>query len=524
MLQLIEGGALGRRRTWAWIAAGGVLIAMLALLDVQITAPRVSVRWAPEMAPDDRTARERRYDLRNGERDEGTTWQYDLGDRSRDNIGALVHDPAALDTGYIDRETLTPRARDVRVTIRTFPYPFRDYLDSPRQLLQLQSSVWLMLGGGVILWASRAASERRRRNAAIAALLLVGSLAGALPISPSLVQMGDANQSVESRRNFENYAGVHAIRFEAHLSYAILGRLDRLLGGTDASPARAQIALAHAATAWFVLCALAIGYLERWSATILRYLGLVVLAPAALMYFGWREVGYLSLNIAAFPLLARGLRDGGWRLEGGSALVGLGAALHGWGLVSLIGAWLAALVAPAPLADRVGRVLRIAAWGTAAYTGWVAVYVILLKLPIIPGHVHAIPWRPWFVDEVFDHRMNPAIFSAAGGRILLMTAWVVGAPLLVVAASLWRQHRDEVRTALGYVLPSVIVTTLVLHSQGLNEDMDVVFAVFPALYALAWICARDLKRTTIAAALLVSAHYAFWYICLDPRFSNPPLP
>ena len=116
--------------------------------------------------------------------------------------------------------------------------------------------------------------------------------------------------------------------------------------------------------------------------------------------------------------------------------------------------------------------------------------------------------------------MNVAIFSATGARDLLMTGWVVGAPLLLVAASLWRKCGDQVRTALGYALPSVIFATLVWHVQGLNEDMDVVFAVFPALYALVWVCAHDPKRTKIAAALLVSAHYAFWYICLDPRFSN----
>lgn len=82
---------------------------------------------------------------------------------------------------------------------------------------------------------------------------------------------------------------------------------------------------------------------------------------------------------------------------------------------------------PHPAADRLGRVLRSAAWGTAAYTGWVALYVIVLKLPINLGLVREIPWRPWLIDEVFDGRINPAIFSAAGGRILLMTAWVVGA-------------------------------------------------------------------------------------------------
>ncbi len=43
---------------------------------------------------------------------------------------------------------------------------------------------------------------------------------------------------------------------------------------------------------------------------VLRYLGLVLLAPATLLYFGYRELGYLSLNVAAFPLLCTGLKDG----------------------------------------------------------------------------------------------------------------------------------------------------------------------------------------------------------------------
>jgi hypothetical protein len=47
-----------------------------------------------------------------------------------------------------------------------------------------------------------------------------------------------------------------------------------------------------------------------------------------------------------------------------------------------------------------------------------------------------------------------------------------------------------------------------------------VIAAFPALYALGWVCAHDPQRTSIAAALLVSAHVAFWRIVLDGRFVN----
>jgi len=272
-----------------------------------------------------------------------------------------------------------------------------------------------------------------------------------------------------------------------------------------------------------VLCALAVAVLERWSPLVLRYLGLVLLAPVTLLHFGWREVGYLSLNIATFPLLARGLRHGGWRVEAASTLAGLGAALHGFGLVSLMGAAGAALAARARAIDRVWNALRIAAWGTTAYLGWMAIYLIVLKRSVVLGHAEAFPWRPLLTDTVFEGRLNVAMLSLTGARDLLMTAWVVGAGLLVTVASLWRHYRNEVRTALGYTVPSMAFSLLVWHVLGLGPDIDLVFAAFPAFYALAWVCAHDSKRTAIAAVLLISGHYAFWWISIDPQFQNPAL-
>lgn len=506
------------RRKWAWAAFGGLLLAALVLVDVQISGPRVTVQWGPGVTPAARLQRESQYDLRKGELDQDTTWRYDLGDRSRENIAALIRDPAVLDTGYIDRDTMTTRPRDVRVAIRSPSYPFSDLFDRPSQLLQLHQSAWLLLAGGLLLWAARVTSDGLRRNTTIAALLVVGTIAWTYPLSSTLVHMGDARQNADSRRSFELYAAVKEVRFEAHLSYVILGTLDQMFGRTSESPRQAQLAFAHATTAWFVLCALAIGFLERWSPVVVRYLAL-----SALLYFGWLETGYHSLSLAAFPLLARGLRHGDWRLEAGSALTGLGAAFHGFGLVSLIGAWLAALAARARVQDRIGYLLRIAAWGTAAYVGWFAIYIIILKMPIALGNARSMPWRPWFTDDLSAGRVNAAIFSAIGARDLSMTAWVVGAPLLVVAASLWRQYRDEVRMALAYALPSLYFTLFIWPTQGLGEGMHLVFGRFAAVYALAWVCAHDAKRTYVAAILLATAHYAFWRIVLDKVFRNSAL-
>ena len=503
------------------VAIGAAVIMAMALVRVTVVDPSVNVRWNDRVTPPERAALERRYDLRNGSALEGTPtgWRYELGDRSRDNLRALVEDRAVEDTGNIDRDALTAPPRDIRVTFGPIWYPFSDVLDRPAQLLQLNPSVWLLLGGAALLWAARWSSANSRRNLTVATLLIVGVMAVALPLDPEFVTMGEAREHAENRTSFERYFGGR-VRYEKHLSQTILLQLYQRFEPDDAAPQRAMVAVTRGATAWFVLSALAIGVLERWSAVVLRYLGLALLAPSALLYFGWREFGYLSMNVAAFPLLARGLRDGGTRLEAGSALTGLGAALHGSGLVALAGAALAALGTPAQLKDRASRTLRVVAWGTAAYLGWVAIYLIVLKLPIAPdpGPVGVSPWRPWLGDQVRQGRVSAAILSITGARDVLMSAWVVGMPLVIVVLGFWRQRGDEVRMVLWYLLPSILFVVFRWPFQGLGGGIELVLAGFPALYALAWVCAHDSRRTTIAALLLASAHIAFWRILLDSRF------
>ena len=504
-------------RRWS-VMLVAVLVLAAALVDVAVIPPRVTVRWRDKVTAGQRIALERRYSIESGQFVEGTTWSYDLLDRSRDTVRALVADPAVEDTGGFDRSTLEVPGRRIQLDTGRVRFLIGD---APGQLFQFQSLL-LCAAGVFLLWASRMARERQRRVATVVALITVGVLAYAVPLRQT-IRMGDSVTYTQNRESFELFSGVRQIRFEAHLSHAILGRLDSLFGGTPQSPLRAMEWLMRGATAWFVLCALGIAVVERWSPVVVRYLGLALLAPSALLYFGYRELGHLSLNVAAFPLLARGLRHSSLHLEASSALAGLGAALHGFGLLSLAGAGLAAMGAAASwFRDRMRLVLRIAAWGVAAYLGWIAAYLLILKMPIVPGHAEAIPLRPWFVDEV-GQRLNVAILTAAGGRDLFFTAWVVGVPLIAVAASLRGQYRDEVRAALLYSVPSALFLVAFWPIQGVGVEMDLVFAAFPAIYALAWVCAHDPRRTVIAAAILVSAHLAFWRIVLGIDFVNSRL-
>ena len=501
-----------RWRMWAW-GALGVIVALVMCVDVTITGPRVHVRWQANISAGDRVVLEREHDLRNGVPD-GRTWQYELGDRSRENIRALVEDPAVEDTAYLDRDTMTAEGREVRIAVWD---PFSGMVDRPSDLLSLHRSLWLVLAGGFVLWAARALTTRARRNVTVAALLLIGTLAVVFPFSPSLVTMGGSADHVRSRADFESWFGGR-VRFEKHLSQTLLFQMYLRLEPTEAAPERAVVAMSRGATVWFLLGALAIGVLERWSVVVVRYLGLVLLAPAALLYFGWRELGYLPLSVAAFPLLFRGLKTGGARLEAGGALAGFGAALHGSGLVALAGTWLAAGGAPGRFRARIERVLRVLAWGTTAYLGWVLLYVVVLHLRVEPSPETFSSWRPWLVDEVRERRVSGAILSATGVRDLLMSAWVVGAPLLAVALSMWRRYAYELRVLLWYIPPSIAFLVLRWPFEGVGGGIDLVVAGFPAIYALAWVCAHDPKRTKIAAVLLISAHYAFWRVVLDDQF------
>ena len=501
---------------WWWLALALLAIAT-TLVDVTIIQPRVTIRWSDDLAALDREVLERRYRLESGQRDEGTTWRYALLDRSRKNVEAIVTDPAIADTGYIDRPTFEAPGREIQVSFDRARFLMGP---APSQFIQLQSL--LLFGAGLTaLWGAGAAGYRRRRVVGVAVLLAVGTLAYVFPLHQS-IRMGDSETYVRNRELFETYGGVRQIRFEAHLSHAILGRLDRAFGSTAEAPRQALDTLMRGATAWFILSALVIGVIERWSAVVLRYLALALLAPSTLLYFGYRELGHLSLNVAVFPLIARGLRAKSGHLEAGSVLSGIGAALHGFGLLSLAGACLAACAVPSRVVDRARLLVRLTVWGVAAYLGWVAIYLIVLNLPLIPGHAESIPLRPWLIDDV-SNRVNAAIFTVTGGRDIFFSAWAAGAPLLAVVATLWRTRREETRAVLLYAVPSAIFLVLFWPVQGVGQEMDLVFAAFPAAYALAWLCAHDARRTTIAAVLLISAHMAFWRVVLGIDFINSTL-
>jgi hypothetical protein len=303
----------------------------------------------------------------------------------------------------------------------------------------------------------------------------------------------------------------------------LLRGIDRRLGATRQSPRQAFTWLARLAAVWFGAMLLAVAWTGGWSPSSLRYLALVVAAPATLMYFGYRELGYLSLNAAVVPLVFAGFRGRRVAFEGGSALAGLGAALHGFGLLSLAGAALSALGARLRFRHRVRLLVQAFAIGTSVYLIWVFVYVAGLRLDVVPGHAASIPWRPLLVDRLAEHRINYAIMSPRGAADVLLSAWMAGAPLVVLALASLRRRTGPVRPVLLFVLPSALFLCAFWPVQGLAVEADLVFAAFPGFYALAWLASRSSTATRWGIVLLASGHVVFWRVMLSDLFVNSRL-
>jgi hypothetical protein len=334
------------------------------------------------------------------------------------------------------------------------------------------------------------------------------------------IRMGDSETYTASRDNFDFYMGARTVRFEAHLSSMVLRALDRALGPSGDSPRQAFTWLTRVAALWFAAMLLVAGHTGRWSPSSLRYLALVVASPATLMYFGYRELGYLSLNAAVVPLVFRGFRGRRASFDAGSALAGLGAALHGFGLLSLAGTALATIGARLRVAARVRLLIQAFAIGTSAYLIWVFAYVAGLRLDIVPGHAESIPWRPLVENAVGEGRINYAIVSPRGATDVLLSAWMTGVPLVTCALAALRRRADVAIPALLFALPSALFLFAFWPIQGLAVEADLLVAAFPGFYALAWVASRSTPATWWSMLVLASGHVMFWRVMLSDLFVN----
>jgi len=425
--------------------------------------------------------------------------------------------PADVQDNVQTRRELQQALGDARAQA---PPPSLEWRTAREALNVAQPQSLIALAAAVMLLAlSRARAQRARLLGAAGIVVALTVSALAVTLSQP-IRLGDFGTYVSSRASFEAYVAGPSVRFEAHLSTRLLRMIDASLGADARSPALAFQDLSMYATFWFGLMLGVAGWSLGWSPSALRYLALAIAAPATVAFFGYKELGYLSLNPAVFPLVVTGLRSCSARFNTASALAGLGAALHAFGLLSLVGTAIASFLARVRLRARAALVLHAFAFGTSAYLVWVFVYVAVMGLRVIPGHSEHIPWRPLWSSALVEHRINPGLLTPEGLIENLVASAIVGAPLVLTALATARRHGRATLIVLGYTLPSLLFLWTFWPIQGLAVEADLLFGAFPAIYALAWLASRSSVAAWWSLIVLASGHAILWRVLLGDFFVN----
>jgi hypothetical protein len=242
------------------------------------------------------------------------------------------------------------------------------------------------------------------------------------------------------------------------------------------------------------------------------------------MYFGYLEVGYLSLSAAAFPFVARDLVKGDDLTVGllvGSSLYGLGAAMHGVGYLSIAALFFTVVAFDIPIGRRLVLATSLSVIALGAALIWVWYYLVVLGFDVVPSHaIGGFISRPLWEPREAETRILYPLLSPIAARDVLLSGLVAGLPLTLVVLLKRKQWPREARLALTFTIPCVIFFVLFWPVQGIAIEMDMIVAAFPAIFALLWVCSQSVRASIASAALLGLGHATFWWVVLDDRFVN----
>jgi hypothetical protein len=383
---------------------------------------------------------------------------------------------------------------------------------------RIQSIIVLGLG---VLAVRAAASLRRRSRQLVVVAVLVGALAAflATPLPPLRFEgsgyMADAADNISDRAKFERRFPIAVGRttgFHSYLGDLVMTRLERAYTASGNSTARAYATLSTLAGTLFLAELFVVAAVHRYSRRVCRYVALAVASPLALLYFGFYELGYLSMSAAVVPLLAirRGsdIRVTGSTLSAG-LFQGFHTALHGFGLLGLGGGALSLAAAQAPAARRAVRTLAFASAGVAMYLGWVFIYIVGMGISIVVENtVQGFGFRRLFDDLIIDKRIAYPVFSVAGLTEIGLISMIAGVPLLLLA---WIKspRTSALIASAAYALPGLIFLVS-WWPPGAPLNLDLLMAAFPGLFAACWLLASSNERAVAALVLMVALHTLFW--------------
>jgi hypothetical protein len=375
------------------------------------------------------------------------------------------------------------------------------------------------VGLGVLTVRVAASHGRRTRTLVVPAVLAATLLAFVtIPLPPLQFEgsgyMADAADNIGDRAKFERrfpIATGPTTSFHSYLGDLVMARLDRAYSTSGDSTARAYATLSRLAGALFVIELFVVAVVHRYSRRVCRFVALAIASPLALLYFGYYELGYLSMSAAVVPLLA--IRRGTDTRVTAATLAaglfqGLHTALHGFGLLGLAGGALSLAVGERSWARKAVRTLTFTSAGVAMYLGWVFIYVVGMGISIVVENtVQGFGFRRLFEEIVLDKRIAYPVFSVAGLREIGLISLVAGVPLLVLA---WMTSaRRTLAASAAYALPGLLFLVF-WWPPGAPVNLDLLMAAFPGLFAACWLLASSRKRATSALVVISLLHVLFW--------------
>ena len=389
--------------------------------------------------------------------------------------------------------------------------------DASPHVPRMQSIIAVALGA---LTVRAAATQRRRTRRLLVAAVLASAFAAfvAVPLPPLRFEnsgyMSDAADNIENRAKFERRFPIAVgptSSFHSYLGDLVMARLDRAYRASGNSTARAYATLSRLAGALFVIELFVVAAVHRYSRRACRFVALAIASPLALLYFGYYELGYLSLSAAVVPLLAM-TRGDETRVTASTLTAGLfqglHTALHGFGLLGLAGGALSLAVGYGAAARRAVRTLAFASAGVAMYLGWVFIYVVGMGISIVVENtVQGFGFRRLFDEVIIDKRIAYPVFSVSGLAEIGLISLVAGVPLLVLA---WiTSPRSKLAVSAAYALPGLMFLVF-WWPPGAPVNLDLLMAAFPGLFAACWLLASSHERAVRALTLMALLHVLFW--------------
>jgi hypothetical protein len=379
---------------------------------------------------------------------------------------------------------------------------------------------------GLAFLVLRAASARRRnrRLVVIGAITVAAVAFVAVPL-PREFQghdlMPDGGDTASSRDEFTTRFRVReqVVNFHSHLGDVVMAMLDDAFGGSDTSPPRTFDTISRLAGLLFLLELGVAAAWHKWSRQSCRYVGLAMATPLCLLYFGYWELGYLSMAAGVVPLLALGrsrstVQADASTLAAGS-LQGLHTALHGFGMLGIAGGALACL---SGRGDALRRLLRTATFTSSAvafYLGWIFLYMTFAGMSIV--WARQLGHRPIWEPMVFEGRIaNPLLSQAGLGEFGLFSA-LSGVPILALAVLTSR--RITLVPAILYALPGLIFLVR-WWSETSPYNLDLLLSVFPGVFAASWMVASSRRNSMSALVIFAGLHALLWTMLGNGLFSR----